>query len=168
MAKSPNGEERNGEETDGKEPASASAPVAPPPLKPEALYRPADLSGLSFDTSSELEPIEGLVGQQRALDALAFGTRIRKPGFNLFVIGSHGARMQSAVHSVLRAAPPSEAGPADWVYVNNFAEPRKPIAIRLPVGRAAAFHDAMHELIDDLKLALPTVFESEDYQTRRS
>ena len=26
----------------------------------------------------------------------------------------------------------------------------------------------MHELIDDLKIALPAVFQSEDYQTRRS
>jgi lon-related putative ATP-dependent protease len=132
------------------------------------LYRKADLSGLSFQTTDDLEAIEGLVGQQRALSALEFGTRMRRPGFNLFVIGSYGARMQSAVESVLRGAPPSETGPVDWVYVNNFAEPRKPIAIQLPPGRAIAFRDAMHELIEDQKVALPAVFESEDYQNRRS
>jgi hypothetical protein len=88
------------------------------------LYRPADLSGLAFQTTDDLATIDGLVGQQRALSALEFGTRIRRPGFNLFVIGPSGARMQRAVESVLRSAPPPEAAPIDWVYVNNFADPR--------------------------------------------
>ena len=142
-------------------------PSAMTPLSADRLYRPADLSALAFQTTADLAPIDGLVGQQRALDALGFGTRIRKPGFNLFVIGSSGARMQQAVEAVLRSAPPSEAGPVDWVYVNNFAEPHKPVAIQLPAGRAVLFRDAMHHLIDDLKTALPAVFESEDYQSRR-
>jgi lon-related putative ATP-dependent protease len=137
------------------------------PLAADRLYRPADLSALDFRTTADLAPIDGLVGQQRALDALGFGTRIRKPGFNLFVIGSSGARMQQAVEAVLRSAPPSETGLVDWVYVNNFAEPHKPVAIQLPPGRAVLFRDAMRHLIDDLKTALPAVFESEDYQTRR-
>jgi lon-related putative ATP-dependent protease len=138
------------------------------PLSVDRLYRPADLSALAFQTTADLAPIEGLVGQQRALDALGFGTRIRKPGFNLFVIGSSGARMQQAVEAVLRNAPAPESSPNDWVYVNNFAEPHKPVAIQLPAGRAVVFRDAMHHLIDDLKTALPAVFESEEYQSRRS
>ena len=58
--------------------------------------------------------------------------------------------------------------PSDWVYVSNFADPRKPVAIELPGGRADEFRDGMHALINDLKTALPAVFQSEDYQTRRS
>jgi lon-related putative ATP-dependent protease len=121
---------------------------------------------LTFTTTADLAPIDGLVGQQRALNALELGTRIRKPGFNLFVIGSSGARMQQAVEAVLRAAPAPEARPDDWVYVNNFKEPHKPAAIRLPGGRAVVFRDAMRHLIDDLRTALPAVFESEEYQSR--
>jgi hypothetical protein len=45
--------------------------------------------------------------------------------------------------------------PCDWAYVNNFADPDKPIAIELPAGRARAFQAAIHRLIDDLKAALP-------------
>ena len=41
------------------------------------------------------------------------------------------------------------------------------MAIELPTGRAGAFRDALRTLVDDLKTALPAVFESEDYQTRR-
>jgi lon-related putative ATP-dependent protease len=150
---------------------SVSAPLsertaAVTALPIERLYRPADLSALPFQTTSEIEPIDGPVGQQRAVDAIGFGTRVRKPGFNLFVIGSSEARMQQAVESVLRQAARDMPSPPDWVYVNNFNEPHKPIAIELPPGRAVEFRDAMRELVDDLRTALPAVFESEDYQTR--
>jgi lon-related putative ATP-dependent protease len=138
------------------------------PLPTERLYRPADISKLSFATTAELQPIEGLIGQQRALDAINFGTRIDKPGFNLFVIGPYGARMQVAVKAVLREEARTRPSPSDWVYANNFEDMGKPIAIELPAGRARKFAAATHELIDDLKSALPAVFQSEDYQTRRS
>lgn len=70
------------------------------PLSVAQMYRHADLSGLPFQTTAELEPVDGIVGQKRAVDAITFSTRIRQPGFNLFVIGSDGARMQRAVESV--------------------------------------------------------------------
>jgi lon-related putative ATP-dependent protease len=137
-------------------------------LTPERLYRRADVSALSFSTTVDLQPIDGLIGQKRALDAINFGTRIDKPGFNLFVIGPAGARMQEAVKAVLAEEARTRPSPSDWVYVNNFEGADKPIAIELPAGRARKFAAAMRELIDDLKMALPAVFQSEDYQTRKS
>ena len=145
---------------------NAVSPVRP--LAPDRLYRRADVSGLPFTTTAELQPVDGLIGQQRALDAINFGTRINKPGFNLFVIGPHGARMQESVKAVLLEEARIRPSPSDWIYVNNFADVDKPIAIELPAGRAQKFAAAIHELIDDLKTALPAVFQSEDYQTRRS
>ena len=137
------------------------------PLAVEQLYRPTDLSGLTFATTAELQPVDGLVGQARAVEAIRFGTRVDKTGFNLFVIGPNGARMQDAVKAMLTAEAAGKPGPSDWVYVNNFDDPEKPIAIELPAGRARNFHAAMHKLIDDLTSALPAVFQSEDYQTRQ-
>jgi lon-related putative ATP-dependent protease len=139
-----------------------------PPLSPDRLHRRADVSNLLFTTTAELKPVDGLIGQERALDAIDFGTRINKPGFNLFVIGPHGARMQEAVKAVLLKEAHARQSPSDWVYVNNFENAEKPVAIELPAGRARQFAAAMHELIDDLKTALPAVFQSEDYQTRKS
>ncbi|MGA8819222.1 MAG: ATP-binding protein, partial [Xanthobacteraceae bacterium] len=137
------------------------------PLPAERLYRAADLSALSFASTADIEPADGLVGQQRALDAIAFGTRISTPGFNLFVIGPSGMRMQRAVERILAETAGERRRPSDWVYVNNFKDARKPVAIELPAGRAAEFSEIMRGLIDDLKTTLPAVFESEDYQTRR-
>ena len=76
-------------------------------------------------------------------------------------------RAQRAVERILAEAAGERGRPSDWVYVNNFSDPRKPMAIELPTGRAGAFRDALRTLVDDLKTALPAVFESEDYQTRR-
>ena len=144
---------------------AAETPVGP--LEADKLYRATDLSSLTFATTAELAPIDGLVGQARAFEAIQFGTRVDKAGFNLFVIGPTGARMQDAVKALLAEETRARPSPSDWVYVNNFADPERPIAIELPNGRAPKFHEAMHKLIDDLTAALPAVFQSEDYQTRR-
>ena len=149
----------------GTEAATFSPSVRP--LTAERLYRPADLSSLSFETTADIEPVDGLIGQHRALDAIEFGTRISKRGFNLFVIGPGGMRVQRAIAPVLQEAAAERRRPSDWVYVNNFADPHKPVAIELPAGRAGEFRDGMHSLIDDLKTTLPAVFDSEDYQTKR-
>jgi lon-related putative ATP-dependent protease len=149
-------------------PAAVANPAeALRPLSIDRLYRKTDPSSLQFTTTAELEPIDGLVGQERALEAIRFGTEVDKAGFNLFVIGPNGARMQAAVKAILVEEASAKARPSDWVYVNNFVDPDRPIAIELPGGRARGFQAAIHKLIDDLRTALPAVFQSEDYQTRR-
>jgi predicted ATP-dependent protease len=137
------------------------------PLSVEQLYRSADLLALSFASTAEIQSIDGLVGQARAMDAVRFGTKIDKPGFNVFVVGPLEARMKGAVEAVLREIAIDGPRPSDWVYVQNFPEPHKPIAVELPAGGAPRFRDGMRELIDDLKVALPAAFRSEEYQTRR-
>jgi predicted ATP-dependent protease len=148
--------------------SGASSVAALAPLPPSLLYRCADASALNFQTTADLQPLDGPVGQRRALGALQLGTRIQKPGFNLFVTGSTGSRMQKTVETLLKSAQWDRQPPDDWVYVNNFADSRRPIAIRLPPGRATELRDTMEEVIDDLKVALPALFESEDYQARRT
>jgi len=48
--------------------------TTPHPLPAEKLYRPADLSGLAFETTEDIHPVGGLQGQPRARDALQLGT----------------------------------------------------------------------------------------------
>jgi hypothetical protein len=66
----------------------ASPTQALRPLSVDQLDRKTDLSNLKFATTAELEPIDGLVGQERALEAIRFGTDVDKAG--LFVIGPNG------------------------------------------------------------------------------
>lgn len=137
-------------------------------LSPDQLRRRVDPSSLAFRTTAELEPLGGLLAQRRAEAAIDFGTRIDKDGFNLFVIGRTGRLAREAVVATLKTAARERNPPSDWVYVNNFKEPHKPSAIPLPAGRAPAFRDAMRNLVEELRAALPAVFQSEEYQTRRS
>jgi len=154
------------ERPDNREPP-VQGPGSTRPLPPAQLYRPADLSALAFESTADIEALDGFIGQRRALDAISFGTRVDKPGFNLFVIGPQATHAQREIGPVLKDAAGARRPAADWVYVNNFNDPHKPVAIELPAGRAGEFRDVMHALVDDLKTALPAVFASEDYQNRR-
>jgi lon-related putative ATP-dependent protease len=137
-------------------------------LEAGSLHRDTDIMSLTFDTTADLEPLDGETAQPRARDAVVFGIELNRPGYNLFVIGPPEIRMQEVVRRIIKTSFKDRRPPSDWVYVNNFKGPNKPIAIELPAGRATQFHDAMHELVDDLKATLPAVFEGEDYAARRA
>jgi len=136
-------------------------------VTPERLRRRTAPSAFRFKTTAELEPVTSLVGQERALSALRFGAGITQSTFNLFVLGPPGAGKTTAVRSFLEEKATHETPPDDWVYVNNFDAPHKPRAISLPRGRAAALAQTMVDAIDELRSAIPAMFESEDYQSRR-
>ena len=76
----------------------------PTPLPPERLYRAADLAALSFATTRELAPLDGLVDQPRAHEAIRFGTDMAVRGFNVFAIGANGANIQRSVRTLLEEA----------------------------------------------------------------
>ena len=83
------------------------------PVQVTELYRTTDLSKLKFSTTAELPPIDGLVGQDRALEAIRFGTKVEKAGFNLFVIGPNGVHMKDAVKSLLTEQCRDKPRPSD-------------------------------------------------------
>ncbi len=137
-------------------------------LSPEALYRRCGLEQFTFKTTEELSDVPQLIGQERAFSSIDFGTRIKRHGYNLFVIGTPGLGRHTSVRSLLEERAKAEKPPSEWVYVHNFAVPHCPQALELPHGRALAFRDSMEEMIDDLRSALTAVFESEEYQNRRN
>ncbi len=139
----------------------------PAPLPTSLLYRKADLSAVSFATTRELQALPGLVGQKRTQEAIRFGASVAARGFNIFAVGAGGARISPLVRRILAESPRRPAAPSDWVYVSNFSAPHRPTAIALPAGRAMAMQVALRKLIEDLRVTLPSLFESEDYQRRR-
>lgn len=139
----------------------------PDALAPQRLSRRCDVSALSFATTEELEDIDVMTAQKRAVAAIEFGAGVTAQGFNLFAIGASRDSMDEAVKGLLDERAKSAGKPDDWVYLNNFGIAHKPIAVNLPAGRGPAFRDAMRDLVEDLKVALPAAFESEDYQNRR-
>ena len=143
----------------------SSSPL--PPLSVDQLRPVCDPLKLAFKTTSDLDEVNGLVGQERAVDAIRFGTEIQRRGFNLFVLGSPGLGKHVAVTQHLEQKAASEPQPKDWVYVNNFDVNHKPKAIELSAHRGAVLQKGMAGVIDHLKGAIPALFESEDYRNRR-
>ena len=137
------------------------------PVPSELLYRACDVSQFDFTSTDELEEPDTLVGQERVLEALKFGTGIRRYGYNLFVLGPDGAGKHKTVLSYLKGIVSRQKAPADWVYVNNFTTPHKPVALELAAGLGSRLSEAMDQLIDDLKVTVPSIVESEEYQNRR-
>lgn len=136
------------------------------PLPAEKLRQVTDPASLK-DMSPGPVPDDELIGQTRAIDAIGFGSAMRKQGFNLYAMGLRGTGRHTAIRSFLTERAGREPAPDDWVYVNNFDAPDKPRALRLPSGTALPFRDAMEELIADLGAAIPALFESEEYKSRR-
>ena len=135
-------------------------------LKPEQLYRHCDPERFAFATTAELEDLGEIIGQARALEAIRFGSGIRREGYNLFVMAPHGTGKHTVVSQFLREKAAAEPVPSDLCYVNNFALPHKPHALLLPAGSAMKLRAAMESLVEELRGAIPAAFESEDYRAR--
>jgi predicted ATP-dependent protease len=131
-------------------------------VSPDRLRRRADHTRLPA-TTADVPPLEGTIGQPRALDALAFGLEIRAPGYNLFVAGPAGSGRERTVQDFLRRFAPTQPVPSDWVYVYNFAQPDQPNAIRLPPGRGRTLAADLEGFLQAAQREIPHAFESEDY-----
>nr|PZN88050.1 MAG: ATP-dependent protease [Pseudomonadota bacterium] len=157
--------------TEAETTAQAKAPTVPAdaytPLPPEELRRTVDPASLGFQLTSELEPITGLIGQDRALRAIQFGADMKSHDFNMFVLGPPASGKSTAVRDYLTKKAAEAPTPPDWVYVNNFEQQNRPRALKLPAGRGRELANHMIAAIDELRTTIPTVFESEEYQARR-
>ncbi len=132
-----------------------------------APARRCDPSAFTFDTTAELEELDEIVGQDRAVEAVAFGIGIRQPGYNLYAMGPEGIGKYSLVRQYLLGRARGEPVPDDWCYVHDFADPRRPRALRLGAGEGRRFKDRIGTLDRELRAAIPAAFESEEYRNRR-
>lgn len=140
---------------------------APAPLPPERLYRVCDPAGLPFATTAELPDSEEPIGQDRAVEAIRFAIGMRHRGFNLFALGPEGTGRRSLVMQYLTQAAARQPVPDDWVYVHDFGDGHRPRALRLPAGRAAPLKKDMEWLVEELAVALPAGFETEEVRNKR-
>ncbi len=137
------------------------------PLPPESLRKVCPPESLSFQSTEDLPVLEEVVAQDRAVQAIAFGTAIRSAGFNLFALGPPGSGKMSAVKRFLAGEATKLPAPADWCYVNNFADPHRPRALRLAPGKAREFRDDCQRLLEELMRGIPRAFEAEPYEQQR-
>lgn len=132
------------------------------------LYRFCDPDMFTFNTTNDLPDVKETIGQERALHALDFGLSLDSTGFNIFILGEHGTGKMTTVKSFLSRKAMTEPVPRDWCYVYNFKDPDTPLAISLNPGEAVVFQKNMEELITILKVEIPKVFESKEYEKQKN
>ncbi|MEK7820744.1 MAG: ATP-binding protein, partial [Pseudomonadota bacterium] len=139
------------------------------PLPWQALGRPCDGKGLGFASTADVPIADApIVGQDRAVQAVAFAIGMPHRGYNLFVLGEEGTGRSTVVRRFLEKEAAPRPQPPDWCYVNNFADHRRPKALKLPAGRGRDLQSDMKGLIEELTGAIPATFESDDYRNRKN
>jgi lon-related putative ATP-dependent protease len=134
------------------------------PLSPDNLRLVCNPTGLSFETTADLEPTTTIIGQPRATKALEFGMGLKSKGYNIFVMGSSGTGRSTAIRHFLQERCSREPTPDDWLYIHNFEAAHRPQAISLPPGHGAVFADHMKQLVESLQIALTQALESSSYR----
>ncbi len=136
-------------------------------LPVDKLCRICDPQMLGYETTEEVEPLETIIGQERAVKALEFGLGIKELGFNIYVAGPPGTGKTTAVQRFLEEVARDKAVPPDWCYVNNFRDPYRPNALRLPPGKGRKFQKDVKNLVDGARREIPRVFESDEYAAQK-
>lgn len=136
-------------------------------LKPEELRWKCNPEIFEFESSEELEPIEGILGQERALKAIRLGVDLRSPGYNIYIAGLSGSGKATTIKKMLEKITAKCPELHDYAYVNNFKDPDQPMLLKFPKGRAKEFKQELQSAIEVLKQRIPLALESELYLTRK-
>ena len=142
--------------------------MAPTPLPSSALRWRCNPQELGFTSTEEVEPIEGIVGQDTAVDALRFGLEIDAPGQNVYVRGLRGTGRLTLVRRLLEEIRPAARPSPDYCYVHDFDAPDRPRLVTLERGRGEAFRDRIRELCEFIAQDLAPALESDFVKRRRA
>ncbi len=136
-------------------------------LKPEELRWKCDPEIFEFTSTSDIEPIEGILGQERALKALKLGVELKGPGYNIYMAGLSGSGKATSVKQLLKVIGSTCPEVFDYAYVNNFQDRDRPMLLIFSKGSAKFFKRALHSAINVLKQKIPQAFESERYIAKK-
>jgi ATP-dependent Lon protease len=136
-------------------------------LTPKELRWHCSPNVFKFTTTQELTPIKGIVGQERAIEAIRLGAQLFSHGYNTFVSGVSGTGRLTTVKKILDEVANSTPVLFDFCYVQNFSNPDNPRLLRFPAGQGKAFSKAMDNAISFLRRRIPQLFEEEGFQHKR-
>lgn len=137
-------------------------------LSADKLSSGCRIEELKFNSTEDLEPLKGIIGQERAVEALAFGLKMKKKGYNIYISGISGTGRSSYANSITDKMAEDMPIPDDWVYVYNFKNPDKPKALNMEAGLGHQLKKDIEGMIDELRSEIPVAFQSTEYETLKS
>lgn len=134
------------------------------PLDAAQARRRCEAHLFTFETTADLPLSDEIFGQPRGVDAITFGIGMASPGYNVFIAGPTGSGRTTAIERYLQQITCNHPPPSDWAYVHNFAEPLRPVPLRLRRGQARRFAELMDALVAQIPVQLRRAFETPAYQ----
>lgn len=123
---------------------------------------------LKYNNTSEIEPLEDILGQKRAIDAMEIGLKIDNQAYNIYLSGESGTGKTTYVKKILKEYASKKNSQKDWCYVYNFEKSREPIIIGLEKGLGKVFKKDIEKLIETLLEELRDAFESEEIELAKN
>lgn len=135
-------------------------------LRPEELRCRCNPSLFAFQSTREIEPLQEVIGQERAVRAIDFGLNMPSPGYNIFITGIAGTGKSTIVRDIVSRFAEKMPTPTDWCMVNNFENEYRPEAMPVAPGMAGKFCRSMNRLIEGLKIRIPREFDSTTFREK--
>ncbi|SHH40005.1 Lon protease family protein [Tepidibacter thalassicus] len=132
------------------------------------LKKRCNLDNFDFNTTEDLNPLKGIIGQERAVHAMDFGLKMKKRGYNIYVSGLSGTGRRSYTYSLIEKIAKYKRDNKDFVYVYNFKIPNEPIALVFEAGDGKEFKKDVEEMVEKLKGEIPKIFESKEYEEKNA
>lgn len=136
-------------------------------LKSEDLKWTCDTDVFDFENTKNVKPIEGIVGQERALKALRIGVELKSPGYNIFITGLSGTGKFTAIKQMLESITPDCSNLNDYAYVNNFKDEDRPMLLQFPAGQANKFKKDLSRAIKFLQEKIPQLLSAEPFAKQK-
>jgi predicted ATP-dependent protease len=130
----------------------------------EEVRKELDPTSLGFESTKEVEPVRGVLAQERGLEALELGLEIRQPRFHVVVVGHPGSGRTFSVRSTAERVAKTRRTPDDLLLLPNPERPSEPVALFLPAGEGRAFCDTMSALYTKLTESLQTATGGERFK----
>ncbi len=134
-------------------------------LKPEQLTHIPNYAKIPASTK-RIKPLNNFLGQDRARASVEAGIALPYSGYNIFAVGTAGLGKRTMVRRLLEQHAKDMPTPSDWVYVNNFKQPRQPLALELPAGQGLKFQAQLHQSWQTILKQLERRFSAETYHNR--
>ena len=137
-------------------------------LSYDKLRNECDPRRFDFESTAQLQTLDGIIGQERAVKSMEFGLNIRLKGYNIYMSGLTGTGKTSFAINKIKKIALKEKIPDDWCYVYNFNKSNQPMALNLPAGLGKVFRKDMDEFIKAMKIEIAKTFESDDYEKEKN
>ncbi len=137
-------------------------------LKAEDLDYRISWKPTGVKTSDDVVPCCGIIGQQRAINAIRTGLSVKSDGYNIFVTGLTGTGRTTTIKHLLEQLDHDRPGLQDVCYVNNFKNEDCPRVLIMEAGDGRRFKKDMSYLISSVRKAVPKIFLADDYKDKHS